>query len=81
MALRKEQPEARLLADSRASAQQFRKFRISDIAVGVAKLDADGNFGNIVDAGWIEEVVVAAAQAQGLGTPRYIKPGGAEYAR
>ena len=44
--------------------------------------DAEGNFVNVMDAGWIEEVVVAAAKAQGLGMPRYIKPGkGAEYAR
>ncbi len=42
--------------------------------------DAEGNFVNIMDAGWIEEAVVAAARAKGLGTPRYIKPGqGAQY--
>ena len=31
-------------------------------------------FVNIMDAGWIEQAAVAAAKAQGLGTPRYIKP-------
>ena len=36
--------------------------------------DADGNYVNTMDAGWIEQAVVAAARAQGLGTPRYIKP-------
>lgn len=36
--------------------------------------DADGNYLNTMDAGWIETVVVAAAKAQGLGMPRYIKP-------
>ena len=28
----------------------------------------------IMDAGWIEQAALAAAKAQGLGTPRYIKP-------
>jgi quercetin dioxygenase-like cupin family protein len=37
--------------------------------------DEDGNFVNIMDAGWIEMVVVEAAKAQGLGVPQYIKPG------
>lgn len=37
--------------------------------------DEDGNLMNIMDAGWIEQVVIAAAQAQGL-VPRYFKPGG-----
>lgn len=37
--------------------------------------DAEGNFVNIMDAGWIEEMVLAAAKAQGI-QPRYIKPGG-----
>lgn len=36
--------------------------------------DADGNFMNIMDAGWIEQMIIAAAKAQGV-TPRYIKPG------
>lgn len=36
--------------------------------------DADGNLMNIMDAGWIEQVVIAAAKAQGI-VPRYIKPG------
>ncbi|WP_236699376.1 hypothetical protein [Vibrio natriegens] len=36
--------------------------------------DQDGNFMNIMDAGWIEQVVIATAKAQGI-TPRYIKPG------
>lgn len=38
--------------------------------------DEDGNFINIMDAGWIEEMVNAAAKAQGISRPRYIKPGG-----
>ncbi|MFH0265420.1 2,4'-dihydroxyacetophenone dioxygenase family protein [Vibrio rumoiensis] len=37
--------------------------------------DEDGNLMNIMDAGWIEQVVIAAAQSQGL-VPRYFKPGG-----
>lgn len=37
--------------------------------------DEDGNLMNIMDAGWIEQVIIAAAQSQGL-VPRYIKPGG-----
>ncbi|MBD1572574.1 2,4'-dihydroxyacetophenone dioxygenase [Vibrio sp. S17_S38] len=37
--------------------------------------DANGNLMNIMDAGWIEQVVIAAAKAQGI-VPRYIKPGG-----
>ncbi len=42
--------------------------------------DADGNYINTMDAGWIEQVIVAAAKAQGLETLRYIKPkGGAGY--
>ena len=42
--------------------------------------DEDGNFLNIMDAGWIDEAVLAAARAQGLTRPRYIKPGtGAAY--
>jgi len=36
--------------------------------------DEDGNFINIMDAGWIEQIVIAAAQAQGI-KPRYFKPG------
>ncbi len=36
--------------------------------------DEDGNFMNIMDAGWIEQVLIAAAKAQGI-TARYIKPG------
>ncbi|MFH4307662.1 2,4'-dihydroxyacetophenone dioxygenase, partial [Acinetobacter baumannii] len=36
--------------------------------------DEEGNFINIMDAGWIEQVVVAAVKAQGF-TARYIKPG------
>jgi 2,4'-dihydroxyacetophenone dioxygenase len=37
--------------------------------------DDEGNFVNIMDAGWIEQAVIAAAKSQGI-TPRYIKPGG-----
>jgi quercetin dioxygenase-like cupin family protein len=36
--------------------------------------DADGNYMGMMDAGWIEEAVVAAAKAQGLSPLRYIKP-------
>ncbi|EGQ9694015.1 2,4'-dihydroxyacetophenone dioxygenase family protein [Vibrio parahaemolyticus] len=36
--------------------------------------DEEGNFINIMDAGWIEQVVIATAKAQGF-TARYIKPG------
>lgn len=36
--------------------------------------DADGNYLNTMDAGWIEQAIVEAAKAQGMGTPRYIKP-------
>ena len=37
--------------------------------------DEEGNYVNIMDAGWIEQAVIAAAKAQGIG-PRYIKPSG-----
>ena len=41
--------------------------------------DAEGNYLNILDAGAIEAMVAAAAEARGI-TPRYIKPvGGAVY--
>ncbi len=36
--------------------------------------DDDGNFINIMDAGWIEMMVLEAAKAQGMGVPKYIKP-------
>ena len=36
--------------------------------------DADGNYVNTMDAGWIEQAILEAAKAQGLETPRYIKP-------
>lgn len=36
--------------------------------------DADGNFVNVMDAGWIEQAILAAAEAQGMGIPKYIKP-------
>lgn len=38
--------------------------------------DEEGNFINIMDAGWIEMMVVEAAKARGMNTPRYIKPNG-----
>lgn len=42
--------------------------------------DDEGNCINTMDAGWIEQAILAAAAAQGLGMPRYIKPkGGAGY--
>ena len=37
--------------------------------------DEQGNFINIMDAGWIEKMIVEAARARGLGVPRYIRPG------
>tara|TARA_R110002110_G_scaffold3754_1_gene19527 strand:- start:54316 stop:54819 length:504 start_codon:yes stop_codon:yes gene_type:complete len=37
--------------------------------------DEDGNFVNIMDTGWIEQMVLAAAESQGI-KPRYIQPGG-----
>lgn len=37
----------------------------------------DGSFMNIMDAGWIEQTVLAAAQANGQKAPRYIRPGAA----
>lgn len=36
--------------------------------------DADGNYLNVMDAGWIEQAVLDAARERGMGTPRYIKP-------
>jgi quercetin dioxygenase-like cupin family protein len=38
--------------------------------------DADGNFVNIMDAGWIEAMIIAAAKRQGIDKPRYFKPRG-----
>ena len=38
--------------------------------------DADGNYVNTMDAGWIEQAIVEAAKAQGIGMPRFIKPQG-----
>ncbi|WP_346836576.1 2,4'-dihydroxyacetophenone dioxygenase family protein [Microbulbifer sp. SAOS-129_SWC] len=35
--------------------------------------DADGNFMNVMDAGWIEMMIQEVAKAQGV-VPRYIKP-------
>ena len=43
--------------------------------------DDDGNFVNIMDAGWIESMVIEAAKRQGIDKPRYFKPrGGAGFA-
>lgn len=36
--------------------------------------DSEDNVVNIMDAGWIEQMIIAAAEAQGI-VPRYIKPG------
>ncbi len=44
------------------------------VTVANINFDADGNYLNTTDAGWIEAAVVAAAKAQRLGLPRYIKP-------
>ncbi len=38
--------------------------------------DAEGNFVNIMDVGFIEAAVLAAAQRQGIDKPRYFKPRG-----
>jgi hypothetical protein len=38
--------------------------------------DADGNFMNIMDTGWIEAMVIEAARRQGIDKPRYFKPTG-----
>ncbi|WP_105255715.1 2,4'-dihydroxyacetophenone dioxygenase family protein [Pseudoalteromonas sp. T1lg75] len=35
--------------------------------------DADGNYVNIMDAGWIEQAMLVAAKEQGI-VPKYIKP-------
>jgi len=40
--------------------------------------DDNGQFMNIMDTGWIEQAILAAAKSQGL-TPKYIKPTGASY--
>lgn len=37
--------------------------------------DADGNFLNVQDAGWIEQAILAACAAAGRPVPRYIRPG------
>jgi 2,4'-dihydroxyacetophenone dioxygenase len=44
--------------------------------VSSANIDfgAEGEFYNIVDAGWIENVMIDACKAQGRSVPRYIKP-------
>jgi len=36
--------------------------------------DAEGNFYNIMDAGWMEELMVATCKARGIKVPRYIRP-------
>jgi len=35
----------------------------------------DGSFMNIMDTGWIEEMIHTAASANGQAVPRYIRPG------
>lgn len=35
---------------------------------------AEGEFVNVMDAGWIEEVILECCKAQGRPVPRYIKP-------
>ena len=44
------------------------------VAGANVNFDADGNYVNIMDAGWIEQAVLAAAEAQGMSPLRYIKP-------
>ncbi|GAB3091231.1 2,4'-dihydroxyacetophenone dioxygenase [Aestuariicella hydrocarbonica] len=56
-------------ADSEEGADGF--FVITGCNVN---FDEDGNFMNIMDAGWIEKVVVEVAKAQGIDKLRYIKP-------
>jgi quercetin dioxygenase-like cupin family protein len=43
--------------------------------------DAEGNFINIMDAGWIEKLIVETAKAQDLKPLRYIRPGRAAFTR
>lgn len=43
------------------------------IAGANINFDQNGNFVNIMDAGWIEQTMLAAAKEQGI-APRYIKP-------
>lgn len=38
--------------------------------------DDDGNFVNVMDAGWIEAMMVAACAAQQRPVPKYIRPSG-----
>lgn len=35
----------------------------------------DGSFLNIMDAGWIEQTMIAVAQSTGQAVPQYIRPG------
>ena len=42
-------------------------------------LNDDGSLMFIMDAGWIEQALVAAAMASGQKLPRYVKPGGIAY--
>lgn len=44
------------------------------IAGANINFDDEGNFVNIMDAGWIEQMVIAAARSQGIDKPRYFKP-------
>jgi len=44
------------------------------VAGANVNFDADGNFLNIMDAGWIEQAVHSAAKATGQKVPRYIRP-------
>lgn len=41
--------------------------------------DQDGNFINIMDAGWIEKMIQLGAQAQGISVPNYIRNLGSAY--
>ena len=42
--------------------------------------DEDGNFMGILDAGFIETMIVELSKAQGLGQPQYIRGQGSSYA-
>ena len=38
--------------------------------------DDEGNLVGVMDAGWIEQTLLETAAQQGLGKPRYVRPGG-----
>jgi 2,4'-dihydroxyacetophenone dioxygenase len=56
-------------ADATESAEGFMVVSGANINFG-----AEGEFVNIMDAGWIENLLIDACKAQGRPVPRYIKP-------